>query len=81
MRRRRVRRLVDHVIVVDLERQRSAERTVVACYRLLRQKPAHRAGGFYTEREFDLTGVTMPGRRLELGRSCIAAGFRSGTVM
>jgi putative hemolysin len=73
--------VADHLIVVDRARRGDPEDAVVGCYRLLREEPARRAGGFYTEREFDLSGITLAGRRLELGRSCIAAGHRGGAVM
>lgn len=71
----------DHLVVVDLERGSSPASSVVGCYRLLREAAAARAGGFYTADEFDLGGITASGNRLELGRSCIEPGYRSGTVM
>jgi putative hemolysin len=74
-------KVADHLIVVDLDREGEPEHAVVGCYRLLRDEAARAAGGFYTEQEFDLSGITNPGRRLELGRSCIAPDYRSGTVM
>jgi putative hemolysin len=73
--------LADHLIVVDLDHGGDPDRAVVGCYRLLRDDVARRAGGFYTEQEFDLSGITLPGGRLELGRSCIAPDYRGGTVM
>lgn len=72
--------LADHLIVVDLD-QPVAERSVVGCYRLLRDEVARPAGGFYSSQEFDLDSVIGAGRMLELGRSCIDPDWRGGTVM
>ena len=70
----------DHLIVVDLSRSTGERPCVIGCYRLLRQEPARRAGGFYTEAEYDLS--PLRGRRLlELGRSCIAPAHRTGAAM
>jgi len=71
----------DHLIVVDLDRGSCPASSVVGCYRLLRESAAAAAGGFYTAGEFDLSGITLPGAKLELGRSCIERDYRSGTVM
>jgi putative hemolysin len=73
----------DHLIVVDLARTEGAVPCVVGCYRMLRESVARRVGGFYTAGEFDLSGVTAPEGRevLELGRSCVDAEYRTGTVM
>ena len=56
--------------------------TVIGCYRLLCRDVAERAGGFYSQNEFDLTPfLNGAGRNLnivELGRSCVHPAFRSG---
>lgn len=67
----------DHLIVRDRELDR-----VVGTYRLLRQRTADRQIGFYSENEFDLSGLRRTAREsglelLELGRSCIASSHRS----
>ncbi|MFO1069007.1 MAG: GNAT family N-acyltransferase [Geminicoccaceae bacterium] len=71
----------DHLVVVDLALEAAGSPAVVGCYRLLREQAAARAGGFYTAQEFDLSGLEPGGPILELGRSCIAPAYRSGTVM
>lgn len=55
---------------------------VVGTYRVMLPQAARRAGRYYTESEFDLTPVRplMP-RMAELGRSCIAAPWRTGGVI
>lgn len=55
---------------------------LIGTYRVLTPEAARRAGGFYTDTEFDLTPL-MPlrGRALELGRSCVDAEWRSGSVI
>ena len=73
----------DHLLVLDRARPPSRFRNlpeVVGTYRLLRQEIAERTGGFYTERAFDLSGLSgrHDGRRfLELGRSCVLAPYRT----
>jgi putative hemolysin len=53
---------------------------VVGTYRLLGQEAADRHGGFYSENEFDLSGLTARHRGLrflELGRSCVLPPYRN----
>jgi putative hemolysin len=50
---------------------------VVACTRILYQEDADRAGGFYSESEFDLTAIRQaPGRTMEMGRTCVHPDYR-----
>jgi L-ornithine Nalpha-acyltransferase len=70
----------DHLIVVDnaIPRADSAP-TVVGAYRLLRGEVAENNFGFYSAGEFDVGSLVArhPGKRLlELGRSCVAPGYR-----
>ncbi len=73
----------DHLIVVDRDRMdvrpgRPPLPMVVGTYRLLRQEEAARTG-FYTQGEFDVAPLIArhPDKRfLELGRSCVLAGYR-----
>jgi putative hemolysin len=64
----------DHVIVVD---HAAAGAPVVGAYRLLRQEAA--TCGYYSAAEFDVEALIArhPGLRfMELGRSCVAPGYR-----
>ncbi len=52
---------------------------VVGTYRVLTPEAARRAGGFYSETEFDLARLApLRSRMAELGRSCIHPDWRSG---
>ncbi|MGZ5237812.1 MAG: GNAT family N-acetyltransferase [Caldimonas sp.] len=52
---------------------------VVGTYRVLTPEAARRAGGFYSETEFDLGRLApMRSRMAELGRSCIDPAWRTG---
>ena len=70
-------RYCHHLIAVD-------PRTsgVVGTYRLLTAEAARRAGGYYSEREFELSSLLQPGQRLlELGRSCVLPQYRTGATI
>jgi len=55
---------------------------VVGCTRLLDDTGARRVGRFYSESEFELTPIkALPGRLLEVGRTCIAAEYRCGAAI
>ncbi len=55
---------------------------VVGVYRVMRSDQAVRAGGFYTQSEFDVSKLQNSGRRLlELGRSCVDPSFRTGPAV
>lgn len=67
----------DHLIVYNTEQQKIAGYT-----RLLSQDQACRLGGFYSQGEFDLDSVLgLPGRFLEIGRTCVAPDFRGRAVL
>jgi len=52
---------------------------VVGTYRVLTPTAARRAGGYYSDTEFDLTRLRpLRDRMAELGRSCVHPQFRSG---
>lgn len=75
-------RVADHLVVVDLDRSTKGTPCAVGCYRMLREGAGRERGGFYTATEFDLGGIEAPkGAMMELGRSCVAQGYRNGTVM
>ena len=66
-----------HLLVWDVSTGR-----VVGGYRILTDSQAARAGGFYSETEFDLSRLlAIPGRRVEVGRTCVHPDYRSGSVI
>ncbi|QPC88543.1 GNAT family N-acetyltransferase [Mesorhizobium sp. NBSH29] len=70
----------DHLLVIDTTLPGPDHRRIVGTYRLLRQEVAARAGGFYSNDEFELNALVArhPGQRfLELGRSCVLKEHRS----
>jgi putative hemolysin len=70
-------RICDHLLVVD---RSSGE--VVGTYRLIRRSAAIRHGRFYSADEYDLSPLlAQPGEILELGRSCVAVGYRTRAAM
>jgi len=71
----------DHLLVID-HRRGDGPQAVVGTYRLLRREPAAKAGGFYTQTEFDIAPLlAMPGPILELGRSCVDVEYRTRSTM
>lgn len=63
-----------HVNVYD-----TANDLLIATTRVLSQEQARLAGGFYSAQEFDLSALEMlPGRILEIGRTCVHPDYRSG---
>jgi putative hemolysin len=77
----------DHLLVIDDAGERSSTLSsgkVVGTYRLLAQRGASANGGFYSEREFDVSSLLA--RRpavhfMELGRSCVLSTHRSQPVL
>ncbi|MGB6241050.1 MAG: GNAT family N-acyltransferase [Castellaniella sp.] len=66
-----------HFMVQDVTTQQ-----VVGTYRLLTPESAVRAGGYYSESEFDLEPLqALRPWLVEVGRSCIDARFRHGTAI
>jgi putative hemolysin len=75
-------KICDHLLVIDhaAKPSMSGKQPVVGTYRLLRQDVAENHGGFYTEDEFDISGLVdrHAGMRfLELGRSCVLPPYRN----
>lgn len=75
-------KICDHLLVIDHDAKPtpSGKQQVVGTYRLLRQDIAERHDGFYTENEFDISGLTAQHRDLrfvELGRSCVSPPYRN----
>ena len=73
----------DHLIVIDhaaQTRRGKIRPKIVGAYRLMRDDMAAKAGGFYSESEYDVAPLLArhAGKRaLELGRSCVLAPYRS----
>lgn len=66
-----------HLMVID-----NSTGEVIACTRILTEDAAEAAGGFYSASEFDLEMIhSLPGRVMEIGRTCVAAEHRSGAVI
>jgi len=73
--------VADHLLVVDHAIGPGPE-GVVGTYRLIQQEAAERIGHFYSAGEYDIAPLMrFPGRMLELGRSCVDAGYRSRAAM
>lgn len=71
----------DHLLVIDHEIGPGPE-GVVGTYRLIQREAAARLGGFYSASEYDIGPIErFPGRLLELGRSCVASGYRNRVAM
>ncbi|MGF1642079.1 MAG: GNAT family N-acetyltransferase [Thiotrichales bacterium] len=63
-----------HLLVRDTE---TGE--VVASTRILTDTQARQTGGFYSADEFELNGLLpLPGRVMEIGRTCVHRDYRSG---
>ncbi len=73
--------VADHLLVLDHDLGNGPE-AVVGTYRMIRRAGAQRLGHFYSESEYDVSMlVAWPGEVLELGRSCVAAPYRTrGTL-
>jgi putative hemolysin len=73
-------RVCDHLIVLDhAAKGRGGAPRLVGAYRLLRQDVAEANFGFYSAGEFEIAPLLArhSGKRfLELGRSCVAEGYR-----
>lgn len=66
-----------HLLVRDL-----TSGDIVACTRLLTDEAAHRAGGFYSQNEFEMDRILVrPGRFVEVGRTCVDPLYRNGAVI
>ncbi|MFP4639519.1 MAG: GNAT family N-acetyltransferase [Guyparkeria sp.] len=55
---------------------------VVACTRILTDTQACLTGGFYSAQEFELDAIArLPGRVMEIGRTCVAPEARRGATI
>ncbi len=65
-----------HLIVLN------GEQKIVGTYRLVNRNAAREHGSFYTQTEYDISRIiAYDGEILELGRSCVAADYRTGVTM
>jgi putative hemolysin len=70
----------DHLIVVDQSRESGSQ--VVGTYRVMRREHVRAVGGFYSASEYDVSRLaSFPGTVMELGRSCVDAGYRDRATM
>lgn len=70
----------DHLLVRAAGGDRDG--MLLGTYRVLSPSAAVRAGGFYTDAEFDLSPLrALRGGAVELGRSCVHPEWRSGGVI
>jgi putative hemolysin len=73
--------VADHLLVVDHDLGEGVQ-SVVGTYRLIREAAAAKVGRFYSASEFDISALEkFPGKKLELGRSCTDAAYRSRAVL
>jgi putative hemolysin len=73
--------VADHILIVDHAIGPGPE-GVVGTYRLIRREAADKIGRFYSADEYDIAALlALPGRVLELGRSCIRADYRGRAAM
>jgi putative hemolysin len=55
---------------------------IIASTRLLLNGQAEKAGGFYSESEFHMDALhELPGRSVEVGRTCVDPNFRQGAAI
>lgn len=67
----------DHLLVTH-----AGSGEVVGTYRLLSGPAAQRAGGFYSDSEFDLASLDpIRGDIVEAGRACVHPDYRNGAVL
>ena len=67
----------EHLMVQELDTGR-----VVGTYRILTPERARQAGGYYSQSEFDLSGLgEIADQIVEVGRSCTHADYRNGAVI
>jgi putative hemolysin len=73
--------ICDHLLVIDPARGAGGA-AVVGTYRLIRREIGEKFGRFYTAGEYDISKLLAKcGRFMELGRSCVDVGYRTGTTM
>jgi putative hemolysin len=72
----------DHLLVHIVDPLGEEPSQLVGTYRVLSPEGARRAGGYYSESEFDLAPLqSLRPTAVELGRACVDAEWRSGGVV
>jgi putative hemolysin len=72
----------DHLLVHVVDPLGEEPAKLVGTYRVLRPEGARRAGGYYSESEFDLAPLRpLRPSAVELGRACVDAAWRTGGVI
>ncbi|MES2186732.1 MAG: GNAT family N-acyltransferase [Pseudomonadota bacterium] len=72
----------DHLLVRATGPGDAGGGPLVGTYRVLAPRGARGAGGLYTDTEFDTRALAaIRPRAVELGRSCVRPGWRSGSVI
>jgi putative hemolysin len=67
----------EHLLVRD-----SSDNKVVGTYRILAPEQAVKAGGYYSETEFDMARLAhLRDRMVEVGRSCVHRDYRDGATI
>jgi putative hemolysin len=67
----------DHLLVRD-----NGDNKVVGTYRILPPEQAVKAGGYYSETEFDMSRLAhLRDRMVEVGRSCVHPDYRDGATI
>lgn len=55
---------------------------LIGCTRVLTEDSARKAGGFYSQSEFEIDLVlALPGRFAEIGRTCVHRDYRNGATI
>lgn len=73
--------VADHLLVIDHDRG-DGPNAVVGTYRLIQKAGAAQLGGFYSESEYDLAAlIALPGKVMELGRSCVDEAYRTRAAL
>lgn len=73
--------ICDHLLVLDPARGQGGK-AVVGTYRLIRRSVGEAFGRFYTAGEYDISKLLEKGGNfMELGRSCVDVGYRTGATM
>ena len=72
----------DHILVFDNNIKGTVNGKVIGTYRLNRGKQYNEEKLFYTSNEYNINSlINYKGNILELGRSCVAKNYRTGSTM